>query len=38
MIKKFMIFFQSSKNQNTYDAVLIAVAHNEFKKQGLNKD
>ena len=35
--KDFGIFPKSQQNQNTYDVVLIAVAHNEFKKQGLNK-
>jgi len=37
-IKKIYDIFPNSKlNENTYDAVLIPVAHDEFKTLGLNK-
>jgi len=37
-IKKIYDIYPNSKlSQNSYDAVLIAVAHNEFKTIGLNK-
>ena len=31
------IYPNNKLNLNTYDAVLIAVAHNEYKKNGLKK-
>ena len=35
--KTYNIFPKSKLNQNTYDGIIIAVAHEKFKKMGINK-